>query len=95
LRAGIAYVPQGCEIFPWLTVRENLETGFVPLKRNERFVPEHVFQLFPVLKEMQNWPGGDLCGGQQKQLAIGRALVTKPKFLVLDEPTEGIQPSII
>ena len=94
-RAGIAYVPQGREIFPLLTVRENLETGFAPLKRNERHIPEHVFELFPALKDMQHRRGGDLSGGQQQQLAIGRALVTKPKLLVLDEPTEGIQPSII
>jgi urea transport system ATP-binding protein len=94
-RAGIAYVPQGREVFPLLTVRENLETGFAPLKRGERHIPEHVFQLFPVLKDMQNRRGGDLSGGQQQQLAIGRALVTRPKLLVLDEPTEGIQPSII
>ena len=94
-RAGIAYVPQGREIFPLLTVRENLETGFAPLKRGERHIPEHVFELFPVLKGMQYRRGGDLSGGQQQQLAIGRALVTRPKLLVLDEPTEGIQPSII
>jgi urea transport system ATP-binding protein len=94
-RAGIAYVPQGREVFPLLTVRENLETGFAPLKRGERDIPEHVFQLFPVLKDMQHRRGGDLSGGQQQQLAIGRALVTRPKLLVLDEPTEGIQPSII
>ena len=94
-RAGIAYVPQGREIFPLLTVRENLETGFAPLKRDQRHIPPHVFELFPVLKDMLHRRGGDLSGGQQQQLAIGRALVTKPKLLVLDEPTEGIQPSII
>ncbi|HLA03206.1 MAG TPA: urea ABC transporter ATP-binding subunit UrtE, partial [Aestuariivirga sp.] len=94
-RAGVAYVPQGREIFPLLTVRENLETGFGPLKRKERYIPDHVYDLFPVLKDMLNRRGGDLSGGQQQQLAIGRALVTKPKLLVLDEPTEGIQPSII
>jgi urea transport system ATP-binding protein len=94
-RAGLAYVPQGREIFPLLTVRENLETGFAPLKSAARQIPEHVFDLFPVLKDMQNRRGGDLSGGQQQQLAIGRALVTQPKLLVLDEPTEGIQPSII
>lgn len=94
-RAGIAYVPQGREIFPLLTVKENLETGFAPLKRKERFVPDELFDLFPVLKSMLGRRGGDLSGGQQQQLAIARALVTRPKLLVLDEPTEGIQPSII
>jgi urea transport system ATP-binding protein len=94
-RSGIAFVPQGREIFPLLTVRENLETGYAPLKRAERNVPAYVFDLFPVLKEMLNRRGGDLSGGQQQQLAIGRALVMRPKLLVLDEPTEGIQPSII
>lgn len=94
-RSGIAFVPQGREIFPLLTVRENLETGFAPLKRSERSIPDHVFELFPVLKEMLGRRGGDLSGGQQQQLAIGRALVMRPKLLVLDEPTEGIQPSII
>ncbi|MFC7051635.1 urea ABC transporter ATP-binding subunit UrtE [Hansschlegelia quercus] len=92
---GIAYVPQGREIFPLLTVRENLETGFAPLKRAERTIPDEIFELFPVLKSMLHRRGGDLSGGQQQQLAIGRALVTRPKLLVLDEPTEGIQPSII
>jgi len=92
---GIAYVPQGREIFPLLTVRENLETGFAPLKRGERRIPGEVFELFPVLKSMLHRRGGDLSGGQQQQLAIGRALVTRPRLLVLDEPTEGIQPSII
>ncbi|MEO3385757.1 urea ABC transporter ATP-binding subunit UrtE [Mesorhizobium sp. CAU 1741] len=94
-RSGIAFVPQGREIFPLLSVRENLETGYAPLKRSERFVPDHVFELFPVLKEMLSRRGGDLSGGQQQQLAIGRALTMRPKLLVLDEPTEGIQPSII
>ena len=94
-RSGIAFVPQGREIFPLLTVRENLETGFAPLKRSDRSIPGHVFELFPVLKEMLSRRGGDLSGGQQQQLAIGRALVTRPRLLVLDEPTEGIQPSII
>jgi urea transport system ATP-binding protein len=94
-RAGIAYVPQGREIFPLLTVKENLETGFAPLKRKERFVPDELFDLFPVLKTMLGRRGGDLSGGQQQQLAIARALVTRPRLLVLDEPTEGIQPSII
>ena len=94
-RSGIAFVPQGREVFPLLTVRENLETGFAPLKRADRSVPAYVFELFPVLKDMLSRRGGDLSGGQQQQLAIGRALVTRPKLLVLDEPTEGIQPSII
>ena len=94
-RRGIGYVPQGREIFPLLTVRENLETGFGALPRAERYVPDEVFDLFPVLKEMLWRRGGDLSGGQQQQLAIARALVMRPKLLVLDEPTEGIQPSII
>lgn len=94
-RRGIAYVPQGREIFPLMSVRENLQTGFAPLPRAERFVPDEIFELFPVLKSMLDRRGGDLSGGQQQQLAIGRALVTRPRLLVLDEPTEGIQPSII
>ena len=94
-KRGIAYVPQGREIFPLLSVRENLHTGFAPVSRTLRHVPEEVFELFPVLKSMMNRRGGDLSGGQQQQLAIGRALVTRPKLLVLDEPTEGIQPSVI
>jgi urea transport system ATP-binding protein len=94
-RRGIAYVPQGREIFPLLTVRENLETGFAPLPRARHSIPEEVFSLFPVLKDMLRRRGGDLSGGQQQQLAIGRALVTRPKLIVLDAPTEGIQPSII
>jgi urea transport system ATP-binding protein len=94
-RRGIAYVPQGREIFPLLSVRENLETGFAPLPRGQRKVPDEIFTLFPVLKAMLGRRGGDLSGGQQQQLAIARALVTRPKLLVLDEPTEGIQPSII
>jgi urea transport system ATP-binding protein len=94
-RRGIAYVPQGREIFPLLTVEENLETGFAPLKRDEREIPDDVFSLFPVLQDMLRRRGGDLSGGQQQQLAIGRALVMRPKVLLLDEPTEGIQPSII
>ena len=94
-RRGIAYVPQGREIFPLLTVQENLETGFALLPRGARKLPEQIFELFPVLKGMLRWRGGDLSGGQQQQLAIARALVTKPKLLLLDEPTEGIQPSII
>jgi urea transport system ATP-binding protein len=94
-RAGIAFVPQGREIFPLLTVRENLATGFAAASRSNRTVPPEVFELFPVLKTMLGRRGGDLSGGQQQQLAIGRALVTRPRLLVLDEPTEGIQPSII
>jgi len=82
-------------LFPWLTVRENLETGFAVLPRGERKVPDEIFELFPILKSMLGRRGGDLSGGQQQQLAIGRALVMKPRLLVLDEPTEGIQPSII
>jgi len=94
-RAGIASVPQGREIFPLLTVKENLETGFAVLPRGDRRVPDEVFTLFPVLRDMMGRRGGDLSGGQQQQLAIGRALVMRPRLLVLDEPTEGIQPSII
>jgi urea transport system ATP-binding protein len=94
-RLGIAYVPQGREIFPLLTVEENLETGFAPLRRDERSIPDDVFSLFPVLNDMLRRRGGDLSGGQQQQLAIGRALVMRPRLLLLDEPTEGIQPSII
>jgi urea transport system ATP-binding protein len=94
-RLGIGFVPQGREIFPLLSVRENLETGFAALPRSERYVPELVFDLFPVLADMESRRGGDLSGGQQQQLAIGRALVMRPKLLILDEPTEGIQPSVI
>ena len=94
-RAGIALVPQGREIFPMLTVEENLKTGFGMLPRKDRFIPAEVFELFPVLQEMLGRRGGDLSGGQQQQLAIGRALVMRPRLLALDEPTEGIQPSII
>ncbi len=94
-RLGIAIVPQGREIFSLLTVKENLETGFAPVKREHKHVPDEVFELFPVLKSMLRRRGGDLSGGQQQQLAIGRALTMRPKLLVLDEPTEGIQPSVI
>ncbi|MGA8761162.1 MAG: urea ABC transporter ATP-binding subunit UrtE [Stellaceae bacterium] len=94
-RAGLALVPQGREIFARLTVLENLETGFAPLARGLRQIPEEIFALFPVLKNMLGRRGGDLSGGQQQQLAIARALVTRPRLLILDEPTEGIQPSII
>lgn len=93
--AGIAIVPQGREIFPLLTVEENLKTGFAAVPRKDRFIPDEIFDLFPVLKDMLGRRGGDLSGGQQQQLAIGRALVTRPRLLLLDEPTEGIQPSII
>jgi urea transport system ATP-binding protein len=94
-RRGIALVPQGREIFPLLSVEENLRTGFAPLERARRTIPDDVFSLFPVLSQMLRRRGGDLSGGQQQQLAIARALVMRPKLLVLDEPTEGIQPSII
>jgi urea transport system ATP-binding protein len=94
-RRGLAIVPQGREIFPLLTVTENLETAFACLPRDERHIPERIYELFPVLKEMENRRGGDLSGGQQQQLAIARALVTRPRVLLLDEPTEGIQPNII
>ena len=94
-RAGLALAPQGREIFARLTVAENLATGFAPLPRTQHHIPQEVFTLFPVLKKMLGRRGGDLSGGQQQQLAIARALVTRPRLLVLDEPTEGIQPSII
>ncbi|WP_373083775.1 urea ABC transporter ATP-binding subunit UrtE [Sneathiella sp.] len=94
-RDGIAVIPQGREIFPLLTVHENLKTGFAALPRKDRYIPLEIFDLFPVLKDMLRRRGGDLSGGQQQQLAIGRALVMRPRLLVLDEPTEGIQPSII
>jgi urea transport system ATP-binding protein len=94
-RRGIAWVPQGRDIFPLLTVRENLETGFAVLPARARKISDEIFELFPVLKSMLGRRGGDLSGGQQQQLAIARALVMKPRLLVLDEPTEGIQPSII
>ena len=94
-RRGMALVPQGREIFPLLTVEENLKTGFAPLKRDERSIPDDVFSLFPVLDSMLRRRGGDLSGGQQQQLAIGRALVMRPKLLLLDEPTEGIMPRLV
>lgn len=94
-RKGVGYVPQGREIFPLLSVRENLETGFGCLPSDGRRVPEELYELFPILREMRSRRGGDLSGGQQQQLAIARALVTRPKLLLLDEPTEGIQPNII
>lgn len=94
VRAGIGYVPQGREIFPRLTVEENLYMGLAP-KSASTPLPPRIFEMFPVLKQMLKRRGGDLSGGQQQQLAIGRALAASPKLLILDEPTEGIQPSII
>src|SRR3954463_6447761 len=94
VRTGIGYVPQGREIFPRLTVAENLEMGLATQSRGAR-VPARIFEMFPVLTQMMRRRGGDLSGGQQQQLAIGRALAMGPKLLILDEPTEGIQPSII
>ena len=94
-KAGIAYVPQGREVFPLMTVLENLESGFACLDRSDHKVPDHIYDLFPVLHDMGGRRGGDLSGGQQQQLAIARALITRPRVLLLDEPTEGIQPNII
>ncbi|WP_287788313.1 MULTISPECIES: urea ABC transporter ATP-binding subunit UrtE [Atlantibacter] len=96
VRAGMAYVPQGREIFPRLTVEENLLMGLSRFSgRDARSVPDEIYALFPVLHEMKQRRGGDLSGGQQQQLAIGRALACRPQLLILDEPTEGIQPSVI
>jgi urea transport system ATP-binding protein len=92
---GIGYVPQGRQIFPLLTVEENLKIGLSSRRDKVRTVPDFIYEMFPVLKEMLNRRGGDLSGGQQQQLAIGRALVLDPKLLILDEPTEGIQPNIV
>jgi len=92
---GIGYVPQGRQIFPLLTVRENLQIGLSARSDKARQIPEFIFELFPVLREMLGRRGGDLSGGQQQQLAIGRALVVDPSLLILDEPTEGIQPNIV
>jgi urea transport system ATP-binding protein len=94
-RLGIGYVPQGREIFSQLTVEENLRVGLGVRRNGPRTIPSRIFDLFPVLKKMLNRRGGDLSGGQQQQLAIGRALVLEPKLLILDEPTEGIQPNIV
>lgn len=94
-RRGLGYVPQGRMIFPLLTVQENMETAFACLPRSEHFIPDEIYELFPILKEFLHRRGGDLSGGQQQQLAIARAMLMKPKLLLLDEPTEGIQPNII
>lgn len=96
VKAGVAYVPQGRDIFPRLTVEENLRLGLSRfLAQDARRVPDDIYALFPVLQEMKHRRGGDLSGGQQQQLAIGRALASRPQLLILDEPTEGIQPSVI
>ncbi len=94
VKAGLGYVPQGREIFPRLTVEENLLVGAAS-RKSPRGIPEHIYALFPVLRDMKSRRGGDLSGGQQQQLAIGRALMSEPTLLILDEPTEGIQPNII
>src|SRR5688572_10572548 len=94
-RLGIGYVPQGREIFPRLTVEENLKVSLPARADRNRRIPDLIYELFPVLKDMRHRRGGDLSGGQQQQLAIGRALVLDPKLLILDEPTEGIQPNIV
>lgn len=94
-RRGLGYVPQGRMIFPLLTVQENMETAFAMRPRGERFIPDEIYELFPILKDFLHRRGGDLSGGQQQQLAIARAMLMKPKVLLLDEPTEGIQPNII
>ncbi len=94
-RSGIGYVPQGREIFPLLTVEENLRISLAARRDGLKRIPERIYELFPVLRDMRNRRGGDLSGGQQQQLAIGRALVLDPKVLILDEPTEGIQPNIV
>src|SRR6056297_4308885 len=94
-QSGIAYVPQGREIFPLLTVTENLQTGFACLPKSDHTIPPRIYELFPVLEQMEDRRGGDLSGGQQQQLAIARALIARPRVLLMDEPTEGIQPNII
>lgn len=94
-RRGLAVVPQGRMIFPLLTVRENMETAFALLPRREHRIPDEIYELFPVLRDMGHRRGGDLSGGQQQQLAIARAMIMRPKVLLMDEPTEGIQPNII